>query len=241
MRIFALALLVALALAACSSSEDITSADVVVEIPWRGPEVAQYRVLDHDDNPVGTLELSIGEEAAGAWRLRQYFDFPDKGFTNEAVVIVDGSTLQPESATFKIVGPDGNLDCDATYTTGQVKSHRIGADGEREDVVDIPHIAYDSWGDLFVWRTIDFSEGYEKDYADTLSCTLARPDKIAVSLKIEEKQSITVPAGTFDTWHLQIHSGGADQDAWYTTDDAHRLIKYDNGESTFELTSAPGG
>ena len=48
-----------------------------------------------------------------------------------------------------------------------------------------------------------------------------------------------MPAGTFDAWHLEIESGGETQDAWYTTDDAHTLLKYDNGESTFELTEAP--
>lgn len=227
-----------LATAACSSGDSLTSADIVSSVPWRGDETAEYRVLDADDKPVGTLELTISEEPAGGWHFKQFFDFPDKGFTNEANLIV-GSSLQPESATFKIFGPDGNLDCTADYNSGQVKMHRIGEDGERDDTLTIPNIAYDSWGDLFVWRTIAFGDGYEKDYTDVLACTLARPDKIGVSLKIDERKDITVPAGTFDTWHLKIGSGGEKQDAWYTTDDAHILVKYDNGESTFELTTPP--
>lgn len=224
--------------AACSAGDGITSADIVGEIPWRGQETASYRVLDSNDKPVGTLELRIEEEAAGAWKFSQSFDFPDKGFTNDATVIVDGSTLQPESSTFKIVGPDGNLDCSAEYSTGQVTAHRVGEDGERDDTVTIPNIAYDSWGDLFVWRTIPFSEGYEKDYTDVLACTLSRPDRIGVSLKVRGKEDVTVPAGSFEAWRLEIKSGGETQHAWYSTDDAHMLIKYDNGESTFELTSA---
>jgi hypothetical protein len=239
-RLLPLATLATLLLAtACASNETITSADIVSQIPWSGPETVDYRVLDNDDDPVGFLTLSIEEEAAGAWRLRQSFDFPDKGFTNEAEVIVDGSTLQPESSTFKIVGPDGNLDCSAEYSTGRVETHRVGEDGEHDDTITIPNIAYDSWGDLFVWRTIEFGDGYEKDYADVLACTLSRPGKIGVSLKIDEREEVTVPAGTFDAWHLEIDSGGETQHAWYTTDDAHTLLKYDNGESTFELTSAP--
>jgi hypothetical protein len=240
-RVLPVVALAALLLAACSSDESITSADIVSSVPWRGDERAEYRVLDADDKPVGTLELTIVAPlaGAGAWRFNQFFDFPDKGFTNEADVIVDGATLQPESSTFKIVGPEGNLDCSAEYTTGRVNSHRIGEDGEHDDTITIPNIAYDSWGDLFVWRTIAFGDGYEKDYTDILACTLSRPDKISVSLKIDEREDVTVPAGAFEAWHLEIDSGGETQHAWYTTDDKHTLLKYDNGESTFELTSAP--
>jgi hypothetical protein len=234
-----LAALAVVALAACTSDDSTTSAAIVGEIPWRVAETAEYRVLDNDDDPVGTLILGIEEEAAGAWRFTQSFDFPDRGFTNEASVVVDGSTLQPESSTFKIEGPDGNLDCEAEYSTGEVTMHRIGEDGERDDTLTIPNIAYDSWGDLFVWRTIEFGDGYEKDYTDVLACTLSRPDTIAVSLSIDEREEVTVPAGTFDTWHLEIGSGGETQHAWYTTDDAHVLVRYDNGESVFELTDAP--
>jgi hypothetical protein len=239
--IFGLAgLLVCVGLAtACASEDSITSAAIVSEVPWRGPETASYRVLDSDDNPVGTLELGIAEESAGAWRLTQSFDFPDKGFTNESEVIVDGSTLQPESSTFNITGPEGNFDCSAEYTTRSVNMHRVGEDGERDDTLSIPDVAYDSWGDLFVWRTITFADGYQQDYADVLACTLSRPEKIGVSLKIDERDQISVPAGSFDAWHLEIGSGGETQDAWYTTDDAHVLLKYDNGESTFELMYPP--
>lgn len=239
-RLIPLTALATLLLAiACANNEDITSAEIVSQIPWNGPETAEYRVLDSDDDPVGALTLSIDEAAAGAWLLRQSFDFPEKEFTNKAEVIVDGATLQPESSTFKIVGPEGNLDCSAEYTTGRVESHRIGADGEREDTITIPNIAYDSWGDLFVWRTIAFGDGYEKAYTDVLACTLSQPDKINVSLKIDEREEVTVPAGTYDAWHLEIDSGGETQHAWYTTDESHTLLKYDNGESTFELTDAP--
>lgn len=238
-RLLALSTLAALAFAACTSEDSLTSAAIVGEIPWRGPETEEYRVLDSDDDPVGTLELSIEEEGAGAWRFSQSFDFPDRGFTNDAEVVVDGATLQPESSSFVIEGPEGDFDCEAEYTTGRVNMHRIGEDGERDDTLTIPNIAYDSWGDLFVWRTIEFAEGYEKEYTDILACTLSRPDKIGVSLKIEEREEIDVPAGTFETWHLEIDSGGETQHAWYTTNDAHILVKYDNGETTFELTDAP--
>jgi hypothetical protein len=240
-RIPPIALIAALALAAaaCSGGEDITANEIVSRVPWSGAETAHYRVLDDNDDPVGTLEMSIDPQSAGTVLFRQYFDFPDKKFTNEAKVTVDATTLLPKSTTFKIVGPQGNLDCSATYDGGEVKAHRIGEDGERDDSVTVPSVSYDNWADLFVWRTIDFAKGFEIKYADVLSCTLDKTQRLGVKLKVKGQESRTVPAGTYDTWHLEIDSGGDTQDAWYTTDDRHTLIRYDNGQSTFELTEAP--
>ena len=51
-RLLPLAALATLLLtAACANNEDITSAEIVSEIPWNGPETAEYRVLDSDDRP----------------------------------------------------------------------------------------------------------------------------------------------------------------------------------------------
>lgn len=240
-RFLPLILLAALAVvAACSSGEDVTATDIVASIPFTAPETAHYRVLDSKDKEVGTLDLSIEKGSSGELLFHQSYDFPGKGFTNDAKVAVDAKTLLPETSAFKIVGPDGNFECSATYSTGQFKAHRVGEDGERDDTITIPSLTYDSWADLFVWRTIDFHKGYDTDYTDALSCTLAKPDRISVTLKIEDDpKSINVPAGDYETWHLKIDSGGGTQDAWYTTDAAHTLVKYDNGESTFELTKAP--
>ncbi|HVP05263.1 MAG TPA: DUF3108 domain-containing protein [Dehalococcoidia bacterium] len=239
-RLAPLVLLAALILAvACSGSEDVTSTDIVSAVPWGGPETAHYRVLDSKDTEVGTLELSIDNGATGELLFHQYFDFPGKGFTNDAKVTVDKTTLLPKTSAFKIVGPQGNFECTATYDNGQFKAHRVGEDGERDDTVTIPRLAYDSWGDLFVWRTIDFRTGYDVEYTDVLSCTLAKADRIPVKLKLDEQEQVSVPAGDFQAWHLKIDSGGSTQDAWYTTDARHTLVRYDNGESTFELTEAP--
>lgn len=235
---FALLLLVPLAFAACATTEKVKSTDIVTTIPWDVPETATYRLTDNDNDgkEVGTMVLSIEAAGAGKLKFTQSYDFPENGFTNEAVVIAGDTELQPESASFEVSGPDGNLTCDATYEAGEVKAHRVGEDGERDDSEDVPVFTYDSWSDLIVWRTIAFAEGYDEKYADTLSCTLDRTQVLSVELKVKEQESVEVPAGTFDAWHLEIKSGGRTQDAWYSTDDAHTLIKYDNDELTFELT-----
>jgi hypothetical protein len=222
---------------ACAGSEKITSADIVETIPWDVPETTEYRVLDDDDDEVGTLTLSIEETDGGMLLFRQYFDFPEKGFINEAAVIAEPEEMQPSAASFRIEGPEGDLNCEAEYTPGHVSVHRVGEDGERTDERAVPDIVYDSWGDLFLWRTIQFGEGNEHKYADVLSCTLDRTQTLGVTIKVKEIEEVEVPAGTFEAWRIEIDSGGETQKAWYGTDARRPLIKYDNGRETFELTS----
>lgn len=222
--------------AACSTTEDLEPNDVVSAVAWQVPDTATYRVLD-DDDEIGIMELSIEAEGSDALQFRQYFDFPDRGFTNEAIVVTDAE-LQPASADFRVEGPDGELTCAAVYADGEVQVHRVGEDGERDDTKDVPDIIYDSWSDLFVWRTIDFSEDYDEKYADSLSCTLDRTQVINTELRVKGIEEVEVAAGTFEAWRLEIKSGGATQNAWFTTDDERRLVKYDNGNLVFELMPA---
>lgn len=226
---------VAVLLTGCES-EPLPSNAVVSEIPWAVPETTQYRVLDDEDQDVGTLEMTIEEARDGRVRLHQYFDFPEAGFVNDATVVAGAEDLAPVSTSFQIQGPEGDLMCGAAYLDGKVVVERVGEDGERTDELNVPRAAYDSWSDLFLWRTLPFAEGYDVEYTDVLSCTLARSQKQRVGLEVKGLEEVTVPAGTFDAWHLEIASGGGTQDAWYADNEARTLVKYDNDMQTFELT-----
>lgn len=223
---------------ACAGTETIASRNIIKTIPWDVAETTKYRVLDKDDKEVGTANFKI-ESAETGVRFTQHFDFPGKGFVNDAQVVADGQTLKPVSTRFVIDGPDGRISCEAAYASGKVTAHRAGQDGERDDTLDLPDISYDSWADLFLWRTIDYTAGFETTYGDILSCTLDRTQKQNITLKVLRQESVTTPAGTYDAWHLAIESSGETQDAWYSIDPLHLLVKYDNGEQTFELTQAP--
>lgn len=231
--------LFALLAMACETSETPTSNNIVDRIPWTPPETALYRVLDDDDQEVGTLEMRIEAQGGDAVRLTQYFDFPEAGFVNEAVVIADAATLEPQSTAFRIEGPDGTLRCNASYSDAEVTVNRVGEDGERTDTLDVPVYAYDSWADLFTWQTLPLGPGFETRYTDILSCTLDRTQRLGMHLEVVGEEEVSVPAGTYQTWELEIKSGGHTQRAWFTQDERQLLVKYYNGRETFELTETP--
>lgn len=235
------AVLAVLAFAGCETTQSLTSNDIVDTIPWEAGETTEYRVLDKDNanEEVGTLEMSVTEVSGGRVKLTQAFDFPGEGFTNLAEVVASADELIPSSSHFRIDGPDGTLDCEASYADASVSVHRVGEDGERTDEIDVPQIAYDSWADLFLWRTIPFTPGLDLEYTDILACTLDRTQRLGIELDVKDKENVTVPAGTFEAWEVEVKSGGQTQKAWYSTGDSHIMVKYDNGSEIFELTSAP--
>ena len=101
----------------------------------------------------------------------------------------------------------------------------------------MPTRSYDSWTDVFLWRTIDFRDGYEASYSDVLSATLARPQVISQTVRVKGKETVIVPAGTFEAWRLEIRSDDGSQEAWYADTATRPLVRYDNGSLVFELLS----
>jgi hypothetical protein len=234
-RILPFALSLAL-LAACSGdSDELVAQDVLSAIPWSAPETAHYRLL-HDDDTKGSGELKI-EMRGDVFVLAQTFDIPDQKVTDTVQLEADAQNLRPKVVQRTIDGPEGKRDCTATYEGNDVTVEQQAKDENRRDQLTVPAQHYDSWSDLFLWRTLKFFEGEELKYVDVLSCSLTKPDLLPVVLRVKSMEEVSVPAGTFQAWRLEIRSGGRTQKAWYADDAARTLVRYDNGDLVFELES----
>ena len=228
-----------MSLAACADdSGELVARDIVSKVPWTAAgEKATYRLLQGDDVK-GTGVLAIGRPiGAGTLRLQQSFEIPEESITDEVSVSVNIETLRPMAVARVIDGPEGKRECEANYGEGQVVIDQKAGQDEREDELDVPPEHYESWSDVFLWRTIEFFEGNEVKYVDVLSCSLAKPHLLSILLKVKEIEAVTVPAGTFQAWRMEIRSGGRTQKAWYADDSRRTLVRYDNGDLVFELES----
>lgn len=223
-----------MALGACQSeTSTLSDRDIVSGIPWTAPEEARYRLMDGDEEK-GSGVLRI-EPQNGGFRFTQEFESDE--FRDEVVAVADAESLRAESVARVIDGPEGARRWQVEYEGNTVVVVQRTEDDERRDEITAPTRFYDSWTDVFVWRTIDFREGYEATYADVLSATLARPEVISQTLKVTEKETVEVPAGTFQAWRLEIRSSGGKQKAWYADTETRPLVRYDNGSLIFELVS----
>ena len=225
-------------LPACGGGGDGLSGNtrVISRIAWTAPETATYRILNEDGDAVGSGVLKI-EEQSGSLALTQDFKASREEITDEVTATVERETLKPQTVSRVISGPEGERVCDARYEGAKVTVEQHSDEDQRTDELDVPPDAYDTWTDLFLWRTIDFREDFDATYHDILTCALVKPDLIQVTLEVKERQTVEVAAGTFEAWRLEIRSGGETTTAWYADDTRHTLVRYDNGQHVFELES----
>jgi len=224
----------ALVAAACrEESSTLAGQTIVSRIPWVRHEEATYRLMDGDEvQGDGLLRIT---SVNGLLTLRQ--EFESEEFHDEVVAVTLAGTMQPQSVQRVIDGPDGERRWEVLYEGGGAKVVQNSEDDERQDNLSVPTRSYDSWTDVFLWRTMDFRDGYEASYADVLSATLARPQVISQTVRVSGKETVEVPAGTFEAWRLEIRSEDGSQEAWYADTATRPLVRYDNGSLVFELLS----
>ncbi|MDZ4278191.1 MAG: DUF3108 domain-containing protein, partial [Dehalococcoidia bacterium] len=180
-----------------------------------------------------TVERQDGE-------LELTLRFVGGGISDESVVVVDAETIKPITVRRERQGEEVEV-IEGEYDAAEeiVEVTEIGEDGDERLVpLRLEENSYDNESSLFLWRTIAFEEGYEASYHSVLANFR---NTNVVTLNVVGKEQVTVPAGTFDTWRVEIQAGDVDQVAWFTDTPSHVLVQYNNSLQIFKLTEAPEG
>jgi hypothetical protein len=232
----------ALLLTGCLEEKLVPTEPLVVSAPWQAPESLEYKLLDREDgDEVGRGTLEVVEQD-GQYELSQSFT-NDQEYDNSSV-LVDQQTLKPISGMrdYFFDGDEKRLrtEYDASNPDEEVVTIiEIKADGEERPV---PHRLKSDWYDndtsLFLWRSLQFVQGLEVTYHSVVTGSGEQP---VVRVEVVGRERITVPAGTFDTWILEIRGQGREQVAWYADTPEHPLVQYDNSVQFFQLLTEPGG
>jgi hypothetical protein len=203
--------------------------DIVARVPWAPAESLEY-ALKEGTRQTASGTLSVSVQGAETRLVQRYTSGAN---SDEITVVVESQTLKPLSSKRVIAGSDDPETLDVTYT----EQGAVIKQGERQSGMSVPEHAYDNDSSLFLWRTIDFREGYEARYITIIT---NRRSRQTIDLKVTGKEQVTVPAGTFSAWRLEIRGANARQIAWYADTPARTLVKYDNDRGTiFELITRP--
>jgi hypothetical protein len=217
-------------LLACTSEPDVDTSDIVTEIPWQSGERLEYRLVEDDGDQVGTGTLTVSQSGSN-FELGAHFESDISDDTSK--VIVRSQDLKPVSSRREIVTEDDTELIEVTYTD----QGAVIKQGDKQSGMSVPEHSYDNDSSLWLWRTIDFKENYESAYITLIT---NRRSRQTVVLEVTGKESVRVPAGTFDAWRLEIRTANARQVAWIADTPRRTLVKYDNDRNLiFELTSAP--
>lgn len=213
---------------------------VVAAIPFAAGERLTYELLDDAGASVGTGTLSVETGDGDTLRLvQQYREATAAGdqatATDSATVVVDARTLQPRTMTREIAGRGAGARYAGTYAPdgSSVEAHAADGGEDRTRTLRLRPGAYENEASLWLWRTLDFAEGYDGRYT---SVNLVDQSQQTVSVRITGTERIEVPAGSFETWRLQIRNGRATRIAWVAVADPHVVVQWDNGAIRMRLT-----
>ncbi len=218
-------------LLSCGGSESRPTSDVVAKVPWPAEENLSFVLKDKGGRTVGRGVLTVSAESDGRSRLSQRFTAGEN--SDETSVVVDAKTLRPISGQRVIVAPNQRDEIQTTYEgeTARIKQ------GDKQTGLKLPENAYDNDTSLFVWRAIDFRDGYNGSYWTIITNRRSRQQ---VTIIVMGREQVTVPAGQFTAWKLQVETENARQTAWYADTPSRPLVRYDNDRGTiFELERLP--
>jgi len=230
--------------AACAQEDE----ELVSGIPWSDDERAEYVLLGRDtQEECGTGTLTV-ERLGDRYQFTLRFEGLPEGTTgaspsailnsDTSTVIVDDESLQPFSIRRERM-TDGETEAvEGEYDREEQVIRVVEYTGD--DPREVPRrldeeVYYDNESSLFIWRTIRFEEGYEAKYNTVL---VNRGGALReVKLRVIGKDEVTVPAGTFNAWRVDITAGGVDQVAFFADTPERQLLFYDNSVQIFQLTS----
>ena len=55
---------------------------------------------------------------------------------------------------------------------------------------------------------------------------------------VRAQEQVEAPGGTSQAWRILLRNGRAVRTAWISLDTPHRIMRWDNGETIFELVKA---
>ncbi len=220
---------------ACSSGPSIPTSDIVTVIPWQAPEESHYILVNNDGDQLATGVHTI-EKDGDTYVLTTKYESPN-GNTDTTVVTVDAQTLKPISSERQIDNDNPNDEDHISVKYTDTDALIITSGGDKQTGLELKDHSYDNDMSLFLWRTIKFEDGYEASYNTVIT---NRRTQQQVVVHVLGKEKVTVPAGDFDAWKVEIVSSNARQHAWYADTPERTLVRYDNDRGTiFELTNAP--
>ena len=220
---------------ACGEVDSVVTQDIVSVIPWADREQAEYVLLDEGEE-VGRGTFSITRQGD---QFELQLRFVGQGESDDTVVLVDAVTLKPHSVRRQVSKQSKTTVGEYDPAEGIVQITEIDDDGgERVVPQRLEEHYYDNESSLFLWRTIRFEAGYAASYHTVL---VNQGAQRVVTLEVVGKEEVTVPAGTFDTWRVEMRSQGTTQVAWYADTSERPLVQYNNSRQLFQLTSLEGG
>ncbi len=196
--------------------------------PWDDGEVMRLNLKLASGTPIGFFLLTADAtelEGAPLWRLRTrhrvHSDADNQGIRE---VLARRDTMTPVRSTFRH-SVAGHFE--AQYGDGAVSIETIGAGAKRREKLHGP--TFDSEEIFHLFRRLPLEVGYTTQIS--FISAMAGGAK-AVDVKVTGTETITVPAGEFECFRVEI---SVPQVFWFSIDPSRVLVKFEASGIVAEL------
>ena len=191
--------------------------------PWLNGERAVYDVVDQAGSKIGTAEFRFAQEGAD-WSLSHTEEVP--GQSQRVTVRIDGRRLRPVSSRKSLQTPGIEATYETTYRKGKVEVRAV-VNGRTDTLsVAVPSDCLDADQVLMTLRALEFAAGLTGKYVQAIP---ERALRVTMPVRIAGRERVTVPAGTFEAWRVEVEIGTGRQYAWYQVTPPYNLVQYDRG------------
>jgi hypothetical protein len=191
--------------------------------PWADGEEERF-----DIKLAGGLKIGFGTWTADAGEMNGQKIWRT-GFLmigQSSHVEVDASTMKPLHSRWKhsLLG-----DADAVYSPDHAEVKLAGKDDVSKIPLDGP--VYDNEEGYHLFRRLPLAQGYKSTVS--VFSSLGGGSIVPLPLEVTGTETVTVPAGTFPCYRLDLHIG---QVFWIATNPPRDIVKIEAGGVIMELT-----
>jgi hypothetical protein len=185
------------------------------------PGTAHYNVRLEAHDQVMMMDMTRTTKAQnGTWLVTETTTSP--GHSQTDVTTVEKKTLIIRTRVFRDRDALADLRFNGRKATGMISQ------GAEQQVVnaDLGGIIFaDGSGGEDVLAALPMAKGYTTEF---LNFNIGSQQVKRLQLRVTDDETVTVPAGTFDTWKALITSldGGSDTYALWVEKRTHRLVKF---------------
>ncbi|MCX6046993.1 MAG: DUF3108 domain-containing protein, partial [Chloroflexi bacterium] len=230
-----------LLLAACGQSE-IQSLSFN-PAPWRAGEISNYQVTTENGATAGSARFTLlpgdPQNNPGGWSIQREID--SQGAQEIVIVEVDQTDFSPISTALTRFSSQGKESEQVTYNNGAVDIELTSVMSVTTNHhIDVPSDIRVEPTLAQLVRALPLATGYATRL-NSFSPATGTMDRVTV--QVTRQEQITVPAGAFDTWRVELKTNTTTGSVWIDRTAPHVLVKYMDGASggTFELMAYKPG
>jgi hypothetical protein len=198
--------------------------------PWQNESAAGYEWLDANGAQIGTSQYDFSL-SNGVWTITEKDNV--SGVEQTIEMRINAETLAPLGEQKTIKTANSNVQLETQYADAKLTISANVDGNSRSASLDVPANALDNDQLLMTLCALPFAQGYTVQYVVVVAQNALKVD---TTFTVQAKETVTVPAGSFESWRVEISAGQTQQTAWYQVAAPNLLVQYENGSTRMVLT-----